>query len=78
MEKTMLRDSVLRIRSCFRIDVGQRQDASRQVRFDRRPSGREQHDKKCQASRTDRDCGALNRSSVVAPLLAGESGVCIS
>src|SRR5579864_2782973 len=37
-----------------------------------RPTGREQHDKICEASRTFRYCRALDGSSVVAPLLAGE------
>jgi hypothetical protein len=37
--------------------------------------GREQHDKEIQASWIDRNCRALYGSSVVAPLLVGESAI---
>ena len=42
------------------------------VRLFYRHEEREQHDKICEAFWTDRYCRAPDRSSVIAPLLAGE------
>jgi hypothetical protein len=65
-----------RIRGCFLlIQINSEAQGAIHLVFDHRPTGREQHDKKCQASWIHRDCCALYGNSVVAPLLAGESAI---
>jgi hypothetical protein len=61
----------------FHIDLaqGETQGHVTLMMFDQRSTGRERHGKKRQISWTDRDCYALHSSSVVAPLLSGESAI---